>query len=185
VLGGDVKQLLDGVFDDVFRCPKVLREPRIMHATSKGLWPSPLRPRLYPSRRSDCMSMSPRQACWCAWGSVCQLGCLGRSWAETQACEEVVLATEDSTTVFCQSTLKQPRLRTETRAQCWRELSAYCSVAMARISLNWQYTLSTPSTEGGGNVSRSMAVAATCWLALAKVGRCLPLPLVAGATPLA
>jgi hypothetical protein len=50
---------------------------------------------------------------------------------------------------------------------------------MVRISPSWQYNLSTPSVEDGGNVSRSMSVVATFWLALVKVGHPPPSPLTA------
>jgi hypothetical protein len=56
---------------------------------------------------------------------------------------------------------------------------------MARISLRWRYNLSTPSTEGGGNMSKSMAVAARFRLALVKVEHWPPSQLMLGATPLA
>jgi hypothetical protein len=45
--------------------------------------------------------------------------------------------------------------------------------------------MSTPLVEGGDNVSRRVAVAATFWLALAKVGHWPLSWLMVGATPLA
>jgi hypothetical protein len=62
----------------------------------------------------------------------------------------------------------------ETPAQHWRELSAYDVATMVRISLSWWYTMSTPSVEGACNVSRSMTMMTTFWLALAKVGLVSP-----------
>jgi hypothetical protein len=48
-------------------------------------------------------------------------------------------------------------------------------VTVLRMSCSCLYTLSTPSVEGAGRVSRSVAVAATFWPALAKVGHYPPL----------
>jgi hypothetical protein len=66
------------------------------------------------------------------------------------------------------------------RAHC-----AYFTAMMLRISPSWWYNLFTSSTEGGGNMSRSVAIVATFWLALAKVGRYPSLQLMAGVIPLA
>jgi hypothetical protein len=46
---------------------------------------------------------------------------------------------------------------------------------MERISLNWWYNLSTPSLDGGGNVSRSAAIVAMFWIALVNAERWPPL----------
>jgi hypothetical protein len=43
MLGGDIQQLLGGVFDDVVRCLEALREPHATHATFRHIWPQPLR----------------------------------------------------------------------------------------------------------------------------------------------
>jgi hypothetical protein len=70
--------------------------------------------------------------------------------------------------VFYQLALERPGVKTETSAQRWRELSTCYAEAMPRMSFCWWYTLSTPSVEGVGKVSRSAATAATFYLALAK-----------------
>jgi hypothetical protein len=60
--------------------------------------------------------------------------------------------------VFYQPALKQLGLVVETLARCLREHSTYGVVVMVSISPSWRYNLSTPSTEGAGNVSRSLAI---------------------------
>jgi hypothetical protein len=84
--------------------------------------------------------------------------CHGGPWDETQAGGETV---EGSTVIFCQPTREQLVSGIETPTQWWREHSACCAVAMVRSSPRWWYNLSTPSTEGVGNVSRSAATTAT------------------------
>jgi hypothetical protein len=76
--------------------------------------------------------------------------------------------------VFCQADLERLRHEIETPAWHRRELSAFWVAAMPRMSFSWWYTLSTPSVEGVGNMSKSAAVAATFWMALTKAGCCLP-----------
>jgi hypothetical protein len=51
--------------------------------------------------------------------------------------------------------------------------------AALRMSLSCCYTLSNPSAEGAGKVSRRADVVATFWLAPAKVGHC-PSPVTVG-----
>jgi hypothetical protein len=75
---------------------------------------------------------------------------------------------------FCQLPLGQLGLKTKTSAQRWRELSTCCAAVMPRISFYWQYTLSTPSAEGVGRVSKSTLAMTTFWLALMNVGRSTP-----------
>jgi hypothetical protein len=87
--------------------------------------------------------------------------------------------------VFCWSALERLGIRTETPAQCHRELSACFAVVMPRMSFSVRYTLSTPSAEGVGKVSRSAAATAMFWLTLAKVGRGLPLLFMVAAMSLA
>jgi hypothetical protein len=61
---------------------------------------------------------------------------------------------------FCQLALARTGLEVEsTRHQ--RAHSACYTATMACISANWQYSLSTPSTEGGGNLFRGVADMAT------------------------
>jgi hypothetical protein len=59
----------------------------------------------------------------------------------------------------------------------WRHWAHSTSavVVMVMISPSWWCNLSTQSVEGGGNLSRSVAVVAMFWLALAKAG-CCPTP---------
>jgi hypothetical protein len=87
--------------------------------------------------------------------------------------------------VLCQLDLERPRLETETSAHPWSELSTYYVAAMPRMPFSWQYTLSTPSVEDAGRVSKSAAVVATLRLAQAKVGRGIPSWLIAAETALA
>jgi hypothetical protein len=62
--------------------------------------------------------------------------------------------------VFCQQALERPMLGIETPARRWRELSSCSAVALVRISPNWRYNLSTPSTEFAGNMLKSAAIMA-------------------------
>jgi hypothetical protein len=57
------------------------------------------------------------------------------------------------------------------------ELFAYCSTAALRMPFSWQYTLSAPSVEVMGKVSKS--VVATFSLTLAKVRCSIPSWLIA------
>jgi hypothetical protein len=72
---------------------------------------------------------------------------------------------------FCQSALERTRLEVESLARRQRAQSACYVAAMVGIFPNWRYNLSTPSAEGGGNMSRSAAVATTFRLALVKAER--------------
>jgi hypothetical protein len=76
---------------------------------------------------------------------------------------------------FCRLTLERPRLKTETSAQRRTELSACGIAVMSRMSFSSQYTLSAPSVEGVGKVSRSVAAMTTFWLALVKAGHDAPM----------
>jgi hypothetical protein len=67
----------------------------------------------------------------------------------------------------------------ETLAQRWREHSASCAAAMARIFPSYRYNISTVLAEGRGSMSRSMATTTMFWLALVKA-RSYPPPLMAG-----
>jgi hypothetical protein len=58
-------------------------------------------------------------------------------------------------------------VKTEASSLCCNELSAYCAVAVPRMFFSHWYTSPTPSVEGVGNVSKSAAITATFWLALA------------------
>jgi hypothetical protein len=53
------------------------------------------------------------------------------------------------------------------------------------MSFSWWYTMSIPSVEGMGKVSKSVAAAAMFWLALAKVGCGIPSWLMSVAMALA
>jgi hypothetical protein len=68
---------------------------------------------------------------------------------------------EGSTAVFCQLALEQPGPAVEILARRLREHSTYCAMVMARIKPSWRYNLSSPSTEGVGNISRSVATVVT------------------------
>jgi hypothetical protein len=81
--------------------------------------------------------------------------------------------------------LEWPGLEKEIVARRWSKLSAYCSAAVPRVFFTYRYTLLTPSVEDAGRVSKSPAVAATFWLALAKVGCSVPSWLMAAVTALA
>jgi hypothetical protein len=87
--------------------------------------------------------------------------------------------------VLCRLDLERPRLKTETSARPWSELSTCYVVAMPRMPFSWWYTLSTPSVEDAGSVSKSAAAVATLRLALAKVGRDIPSWLIVVETALA
>jgi hypothetical protein len=89
-----------------------------------------------------------------------------------------------SVAAFYHPAFERPGLENETSARHWREFFACCDVVMLRMSFSWWYTLSTPSMEGAGNVSRTAAATVIFWLALAKTGHCTPSRLMVAATSL-
>jgi hypothetical protein len=108
-----------------------------------------------------------------------------RSWTEGRTGEEADPATGGPLVILHHTSLERLRPEIENTARRWMEPSACCAAVMPRISFSWRYTLPTPSVEGSGKVSRSVAVAATFWLALVKVGHGAPSRLMVVATSLA
>jgi hypothetical protein len=51
---------------------------------------------------------------------------------------------------FCRLALQRPRLKIETSAQRWREITVCCAAVMSMMSFSWWYTMSTSSAEGAG-----------------------------------
>jgi hypothetical protein len=100
--------------------------------------------------------------------------CHGKSQDKNLAGGGVAFATEGSMIAFFQSALEQTGLEVESLACRQWPHSAFRAVAMVRISPSWRYNVSTPSAEGGGNVSRNAFTAPTSWLALAKAGHWPP-----------
>jgi hypothetical protein len=107
-------------------------------------------------------------------------GCLNDSGGE-----EAIPTMRGSMAAFYQPAIERPELKIETSAQRWREHFACCVVMMSRMSFSWWYTLSTPSAEGAGKVSRSVAAATTFWLALGKARSCIPSWMMVAETSLA
>jgi hypothetical protein len=105
--------------------------------------------------------------------------------------EETAVTSEPALALLTQPALRKPGeegsavYSHSNMARGGRELSACCAVAMSRMSFSWWSTLSIPSVEGAGKVSRRVAVAATFWLALAKAVRCLHSWLMTAAKSLA
>jgi hypothetical protein len=90
-----------------------------------------------------------------------------------------------SVAVLCRLALERSKLKTETSAHHWSELSTCYLAATSRMFFNKWYTLLTPSVEGTGELSKSVAAVATFWLAQAKVGCCIPSWLMVAVTGLA
>jgi hypothetical protein len=88
--------------------------------------------------------------------------------------EDVVPTVGCSVATLYWLALEWSELETETLARRWSELSVCCSAATLRMFFIYWYTLLTRSVEGVGRVSKSVAVTATFWLALRKVGCGIP-----------
>jgi hypothetical protein len=63
-------------------------------------------------------------------------GWLSQSWTKIQTDEDVVPATGGSMATFFQTPLEWPKLEIEISTWHWRELSAWCTVVMPRISFS-------------------------------------------------